>query len=459
MQKTEIEVQKQTKTLLLRATYDNIAIAAYHGEVLGSGRNPVPVEIEGLGVIAGPRAGAILIDAGMDAGRIMAALNRNEAAKLRQAIAFPFAGNPFAMMDGSALRLEIAWPSNLARTMIPLSCASDKPLSLARWSAGETETGQTCRPALGDDSTAHVLVSGCTRSGKTVALRGAVKQLASRPQNSVVLLDGKFARGLGPCKNLPAVVGPVATTLEHAKTALTWANIEMRRRFETMTNQGLPHWPDGRLIVVADEVHEFCQDSAFADLLSKLVRQGGEAGCHVILATQHPSVGVFQKPEIRRQLEGRIVLRMTDYEASKMATGQADVRADFLQGRGDAYVITSRGTQRVQIYFVDQAEIDGASNGGKRLIDWETADVTAADVGQELPEPKRGAKKSFAPEQVGGAIIAAHNGDGRPTFRAWLERNEIAIPGSDRLHKLHRFGKAVLSFVESNGYRLLEAGD
>ena len=200
------------------------------------------------------------------------------------------------------------------------------------------------------------LVSGQTGSGKSVALRSAVLQLARDPDNRLVLVDGKMGEGLAGLAHLPGVVGPVAIDAPAARAALGWAAVQMRERYQ-VGNGG------GRVVVVVDEFQEWSGDAVFVDLMRKLAAQGRAAHVHLIAATQHPAVDAFGDSTTRRNLTGKLALRVGDPDASRVAVGGNLPRADYLLGAGDAYAVGPGACHRVQMAYVGQPDIDAAAGG------------------------------------------------------------------------------------------------
>ena len=59
--------------------------------------------------------------------------------------------------------------------------------------------------------------------------------------------------------------------------------------------------------------------------------------------------------------------------------------------------------------------------------------------------------------EVGAALVAACNGDGRPAMLDWMEARDIPKPGSNRAYRLHRFGRDLLEWLEEHGVVLAYA--
>lgn len=407
--------------------------AATQGQLTGK-----PLALRAHGV-AGPRAGALELFAGVQADKLLSRLARNDAAMLRQFIPWPFPGAPAIYMAGRFVRVEAGWPPELAETMIPLKALNKRPERGGRWVAGKTESGATVVVGL-SDKTPHFLVSGQTGSGKSVALRSAVLQLAQDPDNQLVLVDGKMGEGLGTLARLPGVVGPVATDGPDSRAALGWAAVEMRRRYEAADTTG-------RVVVVVDEFQEFVEDAVFVDLLRKLAAQGRGAHVHLLTATQHPTVDAFGDTSTRRNLTGKLALRVDDPDASRVAVGGSLPRADYLLGAGDAYAVGPGACHRVQMAFVEEADLADVGAGAWQFDEWPQLEAEA--VGLDVEEP---AGWSYTGQELAYSIIAAVEEEGRPTLVRRLEEAGLGRPGSGRAARLLGLGRETKDALHEAGY-------
>jgi DNA segregation ATPase FtsK/SpoIIIE-like protein len=426
--------------------------ASYIGRAAGQGAltgKPLPIEL--IEVIAGPRAGALEIYAGLQAGEILQALSKNDKANLRQFVPWNFVGEPACYMAGRFVRLEAGWPDHLARTMIRLSELGKNP-KRGGWIAGQNERGQTVPPRL-SDATPHFLVSGATGSGKSVALRNAVLQLSQDPLNRLVLADGKYGESLNQVAHLRGVVGPVASCGPSIRAALGWACQEMRRRYEQLAGSQPPkqEYQNGRVIVVFDEFQELIADPVIVALLRKLAAQGRGAHVHLLAATQHPTVAAFGDASTRRSLVGKLALRVEDPDASRVAVGGSLPRADYLLGAGDAYAVKPGAVHRIQGAFVDQRDFDKAEAGKWEFETW--PEYRAEDVGRDLPQ-QRHKGRSFSSGEIGASLISAMEGDGRPALVNRLENENLGRPGSGRAEALLRLGRKTHAWLEGRGVEL-----
>lgn len=387
------------------------------------------ISLRSAQIVNGPRAGALEIDAGLDAGAMLKALQASESALMRQLIPFEFFGEPGVFMSGRRIRLEAGWPSELAQDDIPLRALGQHPAGGGRWLVGRTERGSVLTAGL-NDRTPHWLLAGTTGSGKTTALVSTIAQLSQDQDNRLVLIDAKHGVGLRPLANLPNMAGPLADDTYSAKLALGWCIGQMTERYSGARD-------DRRLIVCIDEIQEIVSDTVATECLRKLISQGRGANVHCLVATQHPVVDALGGPTIKRNLGGRLALRVTDYDASKVAVGAPTPRADRLLGRGDSYTVTPGATHRVQVAYLD-TEPDRAD---PELDEW-------PDLG-DLPDNSGWP----SPAEIGASIVcASRNHEGRTRYVRQL--TEAGEPGMspERAQKLIYLGRDTLDWMSGQGY-------
>ena len=133
-----------------------------------TGDSAKPIVIKEMGMVAGPRAGALEINAGLDAGRLLRVLSGDEGAMLRQFVPWSFSGEPSTYMAGRFVRVEAGWPDHLAERAIKVSDLNARPHGSGRWLAGKNELGRAVTLGLSDHAP-HWLIAGTTGSGKSVA--------------------------------------------------------------------------------------------------------------------------------------------------------------------------------------------------------------------------------------------------------------------------------------------------
>jgi len=397
----------------------------------GNLSNGKPIAITGVQAVAGPRAGALDLYAGLDAGQLLKVLSANNSATLRQFVPWEFAGEPQCFMRGRYVRVEAGWSDDLAENLIRLSDVGHYPKDGGRWLAGRNERGQTVTLGL-HDGTPQWLFAGQTGSGKSIGMLNAGVQLGKDPRTRLILLDGKYGVDLSKLAHLPTLVGPIATDRDAAHAALIWALDDMKRRYQHRDD-------DTRLIILWDEPQEWLADSpAIVEMTARILAKGRGAGVHIIMSTQHPVVSVFGDSTSKRNLTGRLALKVADYEASRVAVGGSSPRADHLLGAGDCYAVTPTAVHRIQGLFVDDTDFAALPSGEPQLADWPT--FSAEDIGREL-EP-------FTPAQTAEGIIAAHKGEGRPALES---RADV---GSTVGRRLLNYGRDVHECLSERGYML-----
>jgi hypothetical protein len=424
------------KRVQLLETWARGIVNAAHAGALTGGQ---PIRILGVETIRGPRAGALEIKAGLDAGRLLKVLSDNDYALHRQFIPWDFRGEPSVFMAGRHVRLEAGWPPSLSEQDIKLGDLAARPKGNGRWAVGRNEYGQVVVAGLNLDRTPHWLVSGATGAGKTVALRSAVTQLAADSDNQLILIDGKRGASFAGYK-LRAMVGPVATNPQDWQAALLWASNELTRRYESGSST--------RLIVVVDEVQEVILDQVVAEAVRRLTTLGRDACVHCLLATQHPVIAALGGPTVTRNMTGRLALRVSDFEASRVAIGGAAPRADHLLGRGDAYAVAPTATHRVQVAYTTKQDLEAVA-GAPTMEEW--PEVSAESLGQV---PGAGRPSPWPePAELGVAMAAAWTRRGRPWLQEMVENAGLQRPGSIRADRLLALARGTLTWLKQNEWQ------
>ncbi|HLF28245.1 MAG TPA: FtsK/SpoIIIE domain-containing protein [Anaerolineae bacterium] len=396
-----------------------------------------PIHIRAVETIAGPRAGALEVDAGFDAERLL----KVSIILLSQLIPWNFQGKPAAYQSSRYIRIEAGWPDGIAEKDIKLSDLGVHPNRSGACVLGKNEHGAAVTFTLSDNAP-HVLVSGTSGSGKTVAVRSVTAQWASNGDH-LVLIDGKFGEGLKHLNLLPGVQGPLARDVESARRALAWAYSEMVRRYQLSDVE-----KETRLIVVIDEIQELVGDPAIAEMVRRLVVQGRSAKVHVVLSTQKPVRASLGDPTIKANLMARIALLVDSPKSSEVALGQSSPRADWLLGAGDAYALVPGKVQRVQISYMPRTEIDRLLVATPRLPDW--PEFNAEILGQSVSDGIY-----FSGEELAVSLLNALRGrnggnGGRDALESDLRQDGLIQnrASADRLRKLLKVGRDQLHALE-----------
>jgi hypothetical protein len=413
---------------------------AANGALLGE---PVGLRIS---AICGPRAAALEILAGIQAGSLLDLMNKSDMALMRQLVPWEFVGRPAAFMRGRYVRLEAGWPKGVGETMIRLSDLSGDFQEMAArgaWLVGRDERGRSITTSL-KDRTAHFLMAGATGSGKSTAIRGALVALSASESNRIVLIDGKLGESLGPFRDMRGRVGPLVLDLESARGALAWVYAEMRDRYR---RRGLGDPLDDRIVVIFDEFQYWANDAAVAAYMAQIAAQGRAANVHLIAATQHPTVSTFGDPSTPREIAGRMALYVTDADASRVVVGGAEPRADRLLGAGDCYLLAPGVCHRLQVAYVDEADFAELPQGMPELETWP---AYRSDEG-----PDTGALKPITAQEAALAVRTAlappwrGRARGRGYLSTLMAEAGLESAGTGRMNRILTFGRDLAERLQS----------
>lgn len=240
----------------------------------------------------------------------------------------------------------------------------------------------------------HLLVSGTTGSGKSVAVNAMVLSLlfkATPDDVRLIMIDPKMLE-LSVYEGIPHLLCPVVTDMNDAHNALRWSVAEMERRYRRMAALGVrniagfnrkvrdaadagtpipdpitPTTEDGEplyceplpyLVVIVDEFADMMMvvGKKVEQLIARLAQKARAAGVHLILATQRPSVDVITGL-IKANIPARIAFQVSSKIDSRTILDQ--MGAEALLGHGDMLYLppgTSIPT-RVHGAFVSDEEV------------------------------------------------------------------------------------------------------
>ena len=269
---------------------------------------------------------------------------------------------------------------------------SPSPLTLA---LGKDIQGVSTVADLG--KMPHLLVSGTTGSGKSVAVNAMVLSLlfkATPDDVRMIMIDPKMLE-LSVYEGIPHLMCPVITDMNDAQNALRWSVAEMERRYKRMAALGVRniagynrklreaatagtpildplYVPTGDeeegqaayceplpyLVVIVDEFADMMMvvGKKVEQLIARLAQKARAAGVHLILATQRPSVDVITGL-IKANIPARIAFQVSSKIDSRTILDQ--MGAEALLGHGDMLYLppgTSIPT-RVHGAFVSDEEV------------------------------------------------------------------------------------------------------
>lgn len=215
----------------------------------------------------------------------------------------------------------------------------------------------------------HLLLSGSTGGGKSVALNALIVALMKRfspKELKFILIDPKQVEMI-PYESSPYLHQPLVTDITKAAGVLQSAIEEMERRYTTMAaakkrniisynrvaEVKLP-W----LVIVVDELGDLMlvAKDEIEETIVRLGQKARAAGIHLILATQRPSTDVITGL-IKANLPARMAMTVTDGVNSEIILDERG--AEALLGEGDA-LFKAKGlkTTRLQAPFIGDEELE-----------------------------------------------------------------------------------------------------
>ncbi|MDD5223107.1 MAG: DNA translocase FtsK 4TM domain-containing protein [bacterium] len=279
---------------------------------------------------------------------------------------------------------------------------SASPLSLA---LGKGIFGDPVVVSLGN-SLPHLLVAGTTGSGKSVSLNAMILSIlfkATPEDVRLLMIDPKMLE-LTSYDGLPHLLVPVITDPKSAAQSLKWMVDKMEDRYRLMNKLGTKsieslnklvekdkrlrsslslkekagaeeaggegtgeEMPLGRLpyiVVIIDELADLMAvaSNEVEISLQRLAQKARQAGIHLIVATQRPSVDIITGV-IKANFPSRISFQVSSRVDSR--TILDDDGAESLLGKGDMLFIppVTKQIERVHGPFVSEDEI-------KRVVDF-----------------------------------------------------------------------------------------
>lgn len=210
----------------------------------------------------------------------------------------------------------------------------------------------------------HLLISGSTGSGKSVALHHVICSLISKHCPSklrLVLIDPK-AIELTRYDDVPHLAtSAVITSPSEALLCLRELSRMMEKRYLELQSKGLvsayadPSMP--KFVVVIDEYADLRAqlDKHIEYEVLKLAQKARAAGIHLILATQRPSAKVITG-DIKANFPSRLALRAASAIDSRVVLGVRG--AEGLLGNGDAILSDNGHHVRVQVPYAGPEHVD-----------------------------------------------------------------------------------------------------
>jgi S-DNA-T family DNA segregation ATPase FtsK/SpoIIIE len=281
----------------------------------------------------------------------------------------------------------------------------------------------TGRPYVADlAKMPHVLIAGATGSGKSVCVNALITSMVYRhtPETlRLLMVDPKMVE-LSAYADLPHLRHQVVTDPHDAAGVLKWAVLEMERRYQLLSANGVrsiaefnKRLKDGvilrraeprggeesegdedrwiydegvlpYIVVVVEELADLMMQvqSEVEKPLAQLAQKARAIGIHLIVATQRPSVNVITGL-IKANFPTRIAFRVASKTDSRTILDQNG--AESLLGNGDMLFLPPGSSEpaRIQGAYIDTDETD-------RLIGWfrdKEEERKAAETAEEVRAP------------------------------------------------------------------------
>ncbi|MCQ2801070.1 MAG: hypothetical protein MJ222_00235 [Bacilli bacterium] len=221
----------------------------------------------------------------------------------------------------------------------------------------------------------HMLVSGTTGSGKSIAVHSTILTLLMRnkPEElKIILVDPKKVE-MSFYEDIPHLLCPIITDMRKTYNCLKKLVDEMERRYNLFQAhklrdiKGFNAWasendvqPLPYIAVFVDEYADLVEQvKEVHEPIQRLVQKARAAGIHICIATQRPSVNVIDGV-IKSNFTTRLALLSASATDSQTIIGEGG--AEKLLGHGDMLIdsplISVSTKPRVQGCYVSENEVN-----------------------------------------------------------------------------------------------------
>lgn len=210
----------------------------------------------------------------------------------------------------------------------------------------------------------HVLIAGCSGSGKSVLINNLIYTALYKSPNSCrfILIDPKRVE-LRDYMNLPHTMAYADETSDIIHLLNQTVEV-MEQRYKRMAQQGLKQSTEADIYIIADEFGDLmttCK-SDVEPLVIRLAQLGRATNVHLILAAQNPSRQTITAG-IQVNMTAQIALRCRNKIESRMIIGQNGAEELPQYGHGLYYAPWMLSPEQITINKIEDAEL-------KRLVDW-----------------------------------------------------------------------------------------
>lgn len=199
----------------------------------------------------------------------------------------------------------------------------------------------------------HLLIAGCTGSGKSVLINSLVYHIlyALPYRRRLILIDPKRVE-LAAYKRLPHTVY-YGSEPGQILQGLALAESIMEERYKQLQRRGQKQYDGGEIYVIIDEYADLMttQKRETLPIIIRLAQLGRAAGVHLILATQRPTRDIIDG-RIKVNLDSRVALRCPTAQDSKNIINVKG--AELLPRYGYGYYLTPAGLELREIPYTPE---------------------------------------------------------------------------------------------------------
>lgn len=247
-----------------------------------------------------------------------------------------------------------------------------KPLNVA---LGKDIYGKTVNQNIVDMP--HALISGATKSGKSVSINTILSSLIiknSPEKLKLILVDPKMVE-FNFYEDIPHLAVPVITDPLIAGEVMKWACDEMDRRYTDLakyrcrnidgynekreSNPTMPNMP--YIVIILDEFCDLAMQCGqeLSDNIIRLTQKARACGIHVFLATQRPTTDIVNGT-IKANIPCRIAFKVAS--AVDSVTILDEGGAEELLGYGDMLIKNNGAPFRAQGAYLSDSELENLCN-------------------------------------------------------------------------------------------------
>lgn len=225
----------------------------------------------------------------------------------------------------------------------------------------------------------HMLVAGCTGSGKSIFLHSCIASLLLKNENiELYLADPKGGSEFGFYSKIPSV--HTLTSFNAAVGALKYLCDEVENRYrvfaangvrdiESANKKGLNYSP---IVFICDEFADLMETAKINGVniesyVVKIAQKARACGIHLIIATQYPIVK-YVTGAIKANIPVRVALKVNSVTESRVMLDRKG--AEKLIGHGDMLFLGNGAFEaiRIQGCYVDESEIQGIADACTPVI-------------------------------------------------------------------------------------------